>query len=100
MERNLETDGLGETPSVPLVEKLNELSPMARLGLFAKALGIKLNDPNPDCPTCNGKGYLEVKENGEVVPCMCIYPGFGGVKMNREGRRKLARKFGKRKKAK
>lgn len=82
---------MGETPSSSLVDQLNKLDPMERLNLIAKAIGIKLNPPNKECQTCGGKGYTSVKENGEVVPCMCIYPGFGAVKMNRATRRKLSR---------
>lgn len=73
-------------------ELLKALPPLKRLELFAKAVGVKINPPNKDCPVCKGEGYLEVHEDGTVQPCMCIYPGFGGVKANRETRRKLAKK--------
>ena len=90
-----ENNGGVERPSVPretLIQELNKLEPYERLKRFANVLGIKINPPNKDCPVCKGNGYTEVKENGEVVPCMCIYPGFAGVKPNRAARRKLARR--------
>jgi len=81
-------------PTVPrekLIEEMNKLSPLDRLKMLAKVMGVQMNEPNPDCPVCHGNGYTEVKEDGEVQPCMCIFPGFGNVRLNREQRRKLAR---------
>lgn len=75
-----------------VAEELNRLEPLQRLRVIAGAIGVEIHDPNKSCPVCGGKGYLSVKENGEVQPCMCIYPGFEGVKLNREARRKMAKK--------
>lgn len=81
----------------PLAEELNRLDPFQRLRVVANAIGVKINEPNRGCPVCGGKGYLSVAEDGEVQPCMCIYPGFAGVRTNREQRRKMARQRRKRK---
>lgn len=81
-------------PTVPrekLIEEMNKLEPLDRLRMFARVMGVEINDPNPNCPVCQGKGYTGVKEDGEVQPCMCIVPGFGNVRLNREQRRKMAR---------
>ena len=94
-KENAETPGTVEPPTVPrdvLIAELNKLEPLERLKKIASAIGIPINNPNPECPVCGGKGYTDVKESGEVVPCMCIYPGFAGVKPNRAARRKLAKK--------
>lgn len=54
---------------------LKEADPMWIMKAAAEGLGIILNDPNPNCKKCHGRGYLGRKaDTGEPIPCTCIFP--------------------------
>lgn len=54
---------------------LKTADPMMIMKLAAEGMGIILNDPNPNCKKCHGRGYLGRKaDTGEPIPCICIYP--------------------------
>lgn len=52
-----------------------ELSPLEKIKFAADRFGISLNDPNPSCKKCYGRGYLGVDfKTGIPVACSCITP--------------------------
>ena len=41
----------------------------------ARAMGIKINNPKPNCKKCHGQGYVGRHANtGEPIACSCIFP--------------------------
>lgn len=82
------------------VEELNKLEPLDRIKAIGKEFGLVVKDPDPNCKKCFGRGYLAVKENGEVIPCECVNDIVNDLKLagqnritglprNREERRKF-----------
>lgn len=52
-----------------------ELSPLEKIKFAADRFGISLNDPNPSCKKCFGRGYLGVdSKTGIPIACSCITP--------------------------
>lgn len=48
-----------------------------RLKLSAKQIGQEVNDPDPKCKKCYGRGYVGININGNIpLPCNCIYKKF------------------------
>jgi hypothetical protein len=53
------------------------ISVFERLKLFAKQMGQEVNDPNPKCKKCYGRGYTGINIDGDIPqPCNCIYKKF------------------------
>ena len=82
------------------LEELNKLEPLDRIKAIGKEFGLLVKDPDPNCKKCFGRGYLAVKENGEVIPCECVNDLVNDLKLagqnritglprNREERRKF-----------
>lgn len=82
------------------LEELNKLEPLDRIKAIGKEFGLVVRDPDPNCKKCFGRGYLAVKENGEVIPCECVNDIINDLKLagqnritglprNREERRKF-----------
>ena len=52
-----------------------ELNPLEKIRFAAERFGIPLNDPNPSCKKCYGRGYLGVdSKTGIPIACYCITP--------------------------
>lgn len=48
-----------------------------RLKLAAKNIGQEINDPDPKCKKCYGRGYTGINTDGNIPqPCTCIYKKF------------------------
>lgn len=76
---------------------LRHSDPLLIMKAAAEGMGFALQDPNPCCKKCYGRGYLGRKaDTGEPIPCTCIFPKadreIGNVRtinkpMNRKERR-------------
>lgn len=54
---------------------LRHSDPMLIMKAAAEGMGFALQDPNPLCKKCYGRGYLGRKvDTGEPIPCTCIFP--------------------------
>jgi len=63
------------SPKIVETPNTGSLSPMEIIKSAANAAGIKLQDPNPNCKHCYGRGYIGVNQvNGEPIACNCILP--------------------------
>lgn len=41
----------------------------------ARAFGIQIQQPNPHCKKCHGRGYIGRRhDTGEPIACNCIFP--------------------------
>ncbi len=79
----------------------NSLSVLDKLKMIGKELGQTLDDPDPSCKKCYGRGYDGFTQNGLPRPCNCMYKTFfkenphwrgrGLPSMNRKARRQRER---------
>lgn len=57
-----------------VLDKKN-LTPFQIIKLVAAQNQIEINDPNPSCKHCYGRGYLGVEHlTKKPVPCSCVFP--------------------------
>jgi len=60
------------------VEDLDDIPPFEKIKLAAEKYNIVLNDPNPNCKSCYGRGYtgINVVDNMPVacVAKRCVFP--------------------------
>jgi hypothetical protein len=63
-----------DTESGKVVEK-EELTPFQIIKSIAKENKYEINDPDPSCKKCYGRGYIGKDSNSKMpFPCKCIYP--------------------------
>lgn len=75
MHKSVKSNDLETALSQDDLIDLKTADPMLIMKLAAEGLGIMINDPNPNCKKCYGRGYLGRKaDTGEPIPCTCIYP--------------------------
>ena len=57
------------------IEKENlVISPLHVIKRMAQTLGQTINDPNPNCKKCYGRGYIgRDNESKAPIPCLCLY---------------------------
>lgn len=54
---------------------LRKMNPWQVIKEAAAGMGIRVNDPNPSCKHCHGRGYTGIRhDTGEPLPCKCIWP--------------------------
>lgn len=59
-----------------IVDSAN-LTPFDKLKISAKRLGQTLDEPDPSCKHCFGRGYTGINIDGNIpIPCKCIYKTF------------------------
>jgi hypothetical protein len=88
-----------------------ESDEMAAIRFAANLMGInEINDPNPQCKKCGGRGYTgKLVNNGQPIPCDCIFPdevrkqmrentGVPLSSMNRKMRRQMEKQMRKQRK--
>lgn len=52
-----------------------ELNPLEKIKFAAERFGIALNDPDPSCKKCYGRGYTGIDTKTQIpVACKCITP--------------------------
>ncbi len=54
-------------------EDLPKLSIYDKMVLAAETMGIKLKKPKKSCKHCYERGYVSILENGQPVPCSCVF---------------------------
>lgn len=53
------------------------LTPFDKLKIASKQIGQTINDPDPKCKKCYGRGYTGINLDGNIPqPCTCIYKEF------------------------
>lgn len=76
-----------------------ELNPLEKIKFAAERFGIALNDPQPSCKKCYGRGYTGIDTKTLIpVACKCITPkamreasANASIPTNRSARRILER---------
>lgn len=54
---------------------LRSMNPWRVIKEAAAGLGIRVNDPQPNCKHCHGRGYIGIRhDSGDPIPCRCIWP--------------------------
>ena len=52
-----------------------EITPLQKIKFAAEKFGLELNDPNPSCKRCFGRGYTSIDSKTKVpVSCTCLLP--------------------------
>jgi len=52
----------------------NEMTVFERMQYAARAFGVEIKDPNPDCDTCHGQGFKGYDHTGVPIHCHCVEP--------------------------
>lgn len=76
-----------------------ELNPLEKIKFAAERFGIALNDPDPSCKKCYGRGYTGIDTKTQIpVACKCITPKVmreaaanASIPTNRKARRIIER---------
>lgn len=67
-------DGFIDESTGEIIEK-KDLKPIDVIKAVAKQMGQTINDPNPKCSKCFGRGFTARDSKTKVpIPCTCIYP--------------------------
>lgn len=53
--------------------KRGSLSKLDQIKIAAQESGTTLREPKSSCRDCFGRGYSALRENGEPVPCKCLF---------------------------
>jgi len=99
-------DGFVDDSSGEVVEK-KDLKPIDVIKAVAKQMGQEIDDPNPNCKHCYGRGYIGRDSATKApVPCSCIHASLSEDerqkndslankmrKLPRKQRRKIERQF-------
>lgn len=78
----IEVTGAGIKSLAPVTIDINsqtgervELNPLEKIKFAAERFGVILNDPNPSCKKCFGRGYIGIDTKTQIpVACACITP--------------------------
>ena len=52
---------------------VTKLSPLEKIRLVESKFGLKIDDPDPSCKKCHGRGYTGILANGSPDPCLCLH---------------------------
>ena len=56
-------------------DEFKTLDEFGRIKAMMKRLGSEINDPNPNCNKCHGRGWTGRKQDsGEPIMCTCVQP--------------------------
>ena len=59
----------------PLTGERIELNPLEKIKYAAERFGMALNDVDPKCKKCYGRGYKGIESKTQTpIPCQCIIP--------------------------
>ena len=71
---------------------IQSMDPLEQIKHAAEKFDVKLNDPNPNCRHCYGRGYTGKRKTGEPIACVCIQPKMNeATKFAYENRQMVAR---------
>jgi hypothetical protein len=54
----------------------SKLSPMDKIRMIQEKMGLNIEDPDPKCKHCHGRGYTGVFIDGTPSPCKCLTRSF------------------------
>lgn len=58
-----------------LSKDIKTMDPFVVIVEAARAMGIEIQKPKPNCKKCHGRGYIgRHAESGEPIACTCIFP--------------------------
>lgn len=61
-------------PATGQIIDKESLTHLEKIKVKAKSMNISLNDPDPGCKKCDGRGYVGVHvEDNSPIPCQCLY---------------------------
>lgn len=56
---------------------IRDIDPLEAIKAAAEGIGLVLNDPNPNCKKCYGRGYTaRHADTGEPIACGCLFPKY------------------------
>lgn len=56
---------------------IRNMDPLEAIKAAAEGIGLILNDPNPNCKKCHGRGYIgRHADTGEPIACSCLFPKY------------------------
>lgn len=59
----------------PVTGERIELNPLEKIKYAAERFGMALNDVDPKCKKCYGRGYRGIETKTQTpIPCQCIIP--------------------------
>lgn len=59
------------------VKDIRDLTPFEQMKIASEKYNLVLNEPNPNCKICYGRGYIGLNADKSPVPCTakhCIFP--------------------------
>lgn len=63
------------TTDEALSKDIKTMDPFVVIVQAARAMGIEIQNPKPNCKKCHGRGYIgRHADSGEPVACTCIFP--------------------------
>jgi hypothetical protein len=58
-----------------LSKDIKTMDPFVVIVEAARAMGIEIQKPKPNCKKCHGRGYVgRHSDSGEPIACTCIFP--------------------------
>ena len=58
-----------------LSKDIKTMDPFVVIVEAARAMGIEIQKPKPNCKKCHGRGYIgRHADSGEPIACTCIFP--------------------------
>lgn len=58
-----------------LSKDIKTMDPFVVIVEAARAMGIEIQKPKPNCKKCHGRGYVgRHADSGEPIACTCIFP--------------------------
>lgn len=54
----------------------SKLTPMDKIRMIQEKMGLNIEDPDPNCKHCHGRGYTGVFQDGTPSPCKCLTRSF------------------------
>lgn len=58
-----------------LSKDIKTMDPFVVIVEAARAIGIEIQKPKPNCKKCHGRGYIgRHADSGEPIACTCIFP--------------------------
>lgn len=71
---NVGTDETFIDPATGQIIDKDTLTHLEKIKVKAKSMNISLNDPDPSCKKCYGRGYIGVHvDDNSPIPCQCLY---------------------------
>ncbi len=70
--------------NVTVVEPSAPVTPFDVIKATAEHIGQEVDDPNPSCKLCYGRGYTgrDLLNGGAPIPCKCVQPNFNNDASN------------------